>query len=155
MSQSSDNIDDDKAIEMLQKAVNYAQQELIDSATFRPFSMLLIDDSVEIIKNSIEDTADSYDKICKDIEGIVVDKSVEILVIVADTTLPDEFSKNKPNDTKSSIRLHLEERSQLEKSISARYIYVPYQLYQKESSELFVELNAPIPVGLIAEYIKK
>jgi len=150
-----DKNDDDKAIEILQKAVDYAQQELVDSATFRPFSMVLVGDNVEIIQNSIEDRELSYDEVCRDIEDIVSDKQVDILVIAIDTAVPDEFAKDSKDDTKSSIRLHLEERSQLSKDISARYIYVPYQLYQKEAKELFVQLYRPIPVGLIAEYIKK
>jgi len=147
--------DDDKAIEILQKAVSYAQQELIESATFRPFGMVLVDNRVEIIKNDTEDREISYDEICRDIEDIVSTKRVEILVIVIDTAMPDEFAKDSSDDTKSSIRLHLEERSQLSKDISARYIFVPYQIYEKEANELFVELYRPIPVGLIAEYIKK
>jgi hypothetical protein len=49
--------------------------------------------------------------------------------------------------------LHLEEKSQIEKKIAARFLYVPYELCRVEDGEMFVKLHSPIPVGFPAEYI--
>jgi len=74
---------------------------------------------------------------------------VDIMVMAVDTLIPDRFVQDVP----SSIRLHLEEKSQLDKKISARFLYVPYELCRVGDGELFVKLHAPIPVGFPAEYI--
>ena len=75
---------------------------------------------------------------------------VDVMVMVVDTLIPENFVQDVP----SSIRLHLEEKSQIDKSVAARFIYVPYTLHQVEG-EILTKLHTPIPVGFPAEYIVK
>jgi hypothetical protein len=74
---------------------------------------------------------------------------VDVIVLAVDTLIPEKFDQGIP----SSIRLHLEEKSQIDKKISARFLYVPYELCRIGDDELFVKLHAPIPIGFPAEYI--
>ncbi|MFK5976829.1 MAG: hypothetical protein QM493_10000 [Sulfurovum sp.] len=155
MSNKDKNIADNKAMDMLQKAVDYAEKELLNSGSFRPFGVVLDSDDSEIIENMIEDVEESYDKIGEEIELIIACKTIDIVVLAIETNVPERLAHKIEDDPKSSIRLHIEEKSQVGRVISARYIYIPYQLYQKEPNELFIKFYNPLPVGLKAEYITK
>jgi len=73
------------------------------------------------------------------------------LAIAIDTLIPERYAKDVPN----GIRLHLEEKSQKDKHVSARYIYVPYQLIRRSTSgEIVAQLHQPVPVGFPAEFLK-
>ena len=147
------NNQDEKAFNILEKAVYKAQESLEQTKHFQPFLMLLNDaGEIEVFENEIKDSTESYtllEEILK--TRISTYNDIDIMVLVVDTLIPDKFVEDVPN----GIRLHLEEKSQIDNKIGARFLYVPYELCQVGDGEMFVKLHAPIPVGFPAEYIKK
>ena len=141
---------DERALEVLEKAVYRAQDSLEKTKHFKPFMMLLSDTGeLEIIENDIEDSTKSYE----DLEEVLVKRmkknDIDIMALVVDTQIPERLVK----EVSTGIRVHLEEKSQRDKKIGARFLYVPYELCTSSECALFVKLHVPIPVGFPAEYI--
>ena len=145
------NNDDEKALQVLHKAVEIAQENLVEKKEFKPFLLLLNDTQEELLfKNEEIDSNKSYELLEDLAKEKIATKNIEVMVLAVDTIVPEKFSK----DTPMGIRLHLEEKSQLNNKLGARFIYVPYELCKIGDGEMFVKLLDPIPVGLPAEYIK-
>jgi len=146
------NIDDEKAFRILEEAVNKAQQSLEKTKHFQPFLMLLNDaDEIEVFENEIKDSTKSYTLLEEVLKESVKMGDVDVMVLAVDTVIPENFVQDIPN----GIRLHLEEKSQIEKKIAARFLYVPYELCRVEEAKMYVKLHTPIAVGFPAEYIVK
>ena len=142
--------EDEKAFNVLEQAVYKAQKSLEKTKHFQPFLMLLNDaGEIEVFENEVEDSTESYTLLENTLRGRVIKGDVDVMVLVVDTLIPEKFVQDVP----SSIRLHLEEKSQIDKKISARFLYVPYNLCRVGDGDMFVKLHAPIPVGFPAEYI--
>jgi len=147
----SDN-HDERALQVLEKAVYRAQESLEATKHFQPFLMLLNDaDEVELFENEVEDSTESYALLEETLKERIKEGDVDVMVLLVDTLIPEKFAQDIP----SGIRVHLEEKSQVDKKIGARFLYVPYELCRVDDGELFVKLHAPIPVGFPAEYIVK
>jgi len=144
------NKEDIKALQLLEKAVYKAQDALEATKHFQPFLMLLTDaNEVEVYENEIENASESYAILETKLTQRIKEKDIDIMVLVVDTVIPDKFVE----DVSSGIRVHLEEKSQKDKKIGARFLYVPYELCRVGEGEMFVKLHTPIPVGFPAEYI--
>jgi phosphopantetheine adenylyltransferase len=142
---------DDRAMMVLEKAVYRAQELLEKTQKFQPFLMILDNDgSIETVENAILDSMESYTLLGDVLKERIKEGGVDVMVMVVDTLIPENFVQDVP----SSIRLHLEEKSQIDKSVAARFLYVPYTLHKVEE-EIFMKLHTPIPVGFPAEYIVK
>lgn len=142
--------DDEKAFNILEQAVYKAQKSLEGTKHFQPFMILLNDDGeIELYENEAKDPTESYILLEDTLNDRVKEGDVDVMVLAVDTLLPEKFVKDVP----TAIRLHLEEKSQAEKKISARYLYVPYELCNAGENSLYVRLHAPIAVGFPAEYI--
>lgn len=142
--------EDEKAFNILEQAVYRAQGLLEKTTHFQPFLMLLNDaGDIELFENEVEDSTKSYTLLEEVLRSRVDKGDVDVMVLVVDTLIPEKFVKDVP----SSIRLHLEEKSQIDKKISARFLYVPYELCRVGDRDMFVKLHAPIPIGFPAEYI--
>jgi len=142
--------DDEKAFKVLEEAVHKAQASLEKTKHFQPFLMLLNDaGKIEVFENEIQDSTQSYVMLEKILEESIKMGNIDIMVLAVDTEIPENFVKDIPH----GIRLHLEEKSQIEKKISARFLYVPYELCRVEDGEMYVKLHTPIAVGFPAEYI--
>jgi len=141
---------DEKAFKLLEEAIYRAQVSLEKTKHFQPFVMLLNDaGKIEIFENEIKDSTQSYSALEERLHKRIEKRDVDVLVLLVDTQIPDNFAQ----DITSGIRVHLEERSQIETKIGARFLYVPYELCKVDDGELFVRLHTPIPVGFPAEYI--
>ena len=146
------NSNDEKAFKILEEAVHKAQVSLEKTKHFQPFLMLLNDaGKIEVFENEIKDSAQCYKLLETILKESIKMGNVNIMVLAVDTVIPENFVKDIPN----GIRLHLEERSQIDKKIAARFLYVPYELCRVEDGEMYVKLHAPIAVGFPAEYIVK
>lgn len=146
------NNQDEKAFNILEKAVYKAQASLEQTKHFQPFLMLLNDaGEIEVFENEIKDSTESYALLEETLETRIQKADVDIMVLVVDTAIPDKFVE----DVSTGIRVHLEEKSQIDNKIGARFLYVPYELCQVKDGKMFVKLHAPIPVGFPAEYIIK
>jgi hypothetical protein len=144
------NKEDAKALQLLEKAVYKAQDSLEATKHFNPFLMLLTDaGEIEVYENEIDDPSESYALLETKLVQRIKENDVDIVVLVVDTVIPDNFVQ----DISSGIRIHLEEKSQKDKKIGARFLYVPYELCRVGDGEMFVKLDVPIPVGFPAEYI--
>ena len=147
------NANDEKAFKVLEEAVHKAQSSLEETKHFQPFLMLLNSNAeVEVFENEIKDATQSYEMLEKIAKESVKMGDVEVMVLAVDTEIPENFVKDVPQ----GIRLHLEEKSQIEKKIAARFLYVPYELCQvanQEMQEIYVKTHHPIAVGFPAEYI--
>ncbi|HEY9189282.1 MAG TPA: hypothetical protein VIM88_00275 [Sulfurovum sp.] len=142
--------DDEKAFSILEQAVHMAQKSLEKRKQFQPFLILLNDaGEIELYENEVKDSAESYALLEETLNGRIKEGDVDVMVLAVDTLIPERFVKDVP----AGIRLHLEEKSQAEKKISARYLYVPYELCRAGEGDLFVRLHTPISVGFPAEYI--
>lgn len=141
---------DERAMLVLEKAVERAKNQLEKTKHFQPFLMLLNGEgTIEVFENERKDSTESY-TLLEDTLKVRMEKGdVDVMVLAVDTLIPEKFAKDVP----SAIRLHLEEKSQVEKKISARFLYVPYELCSTGDDELFVRLHAPVAVGFPAEYI--
>lgn len=145
----SDN-HDERALQVLEKAVYRAQDQLEETKHFQPFLMLLNDaGKIELFENEVKDSTESYALLEDTLRERMKKGNVDVMVLVVDTLIPEKFVQDVPG----GIRLHLEEKSQIDKKISARFLYVPYELCRVGDGDMFVKLHAPIPVGFPAEYI--
>jgi hypothetical protein len=144
---------EERAFNVLEQAIAKAQESLEKTKSFQPFAMVLkCNGELEFFKNELKDTIESYEELEKRVKELVCSSDIDVLAMAVDTSIPENFSKNTPQ----SIRLHVEEKCRVDNKIGARYIYVPYELYQsKEKQNLQVKLQAPIAVGFPAEYIVK
>ena len=114
--------------------------------------MLLNDTGeIETYENEVKDSTQSYIVLEETLKKRMQKKDVDVLVLLVDTQIPDKFAQDVP----MGIRVHLEEKSQIETKIGARFLYVPYELCKVGEGELFVKLHTPIPVGFPAESIVK
>ena len=142
--------DDEKALSLLEQAVSKAQSSLQQIKMFQPFLMLLNDaGEIETYQNEVEETTESYALLQDILQRRIKEGDVDIMILAVDTEIPQNFMQDVP----SGIRLHLEEKSQIDKKIAARFLYVPYELCRTGDEEIFVRLHNPIPVGFPAEYI--
>ena len=147
----SDN-HDERALQVLEKAVYRAQESLEKTKHFQPFLMLLNDSGeTEVFENEVKDSNESYTLLEETLKERIKVGDVDVMVLLVDTLIPEKFAQDIP----SGIRVHLEEKSQVDKKVGARFLYVPYELCRLGEGELFVKLHAPIPVGFPAEYIVK
>lgn len=142
--------EDEKAFSILEQAVYKAQKSLEQTKYFQPFLMLLNDaGEIELFENEVKDSTESYSLLEDTLRARIKENDVDVMVLVVDTLIPEKFVQ----DVRSGIRLHLEEKSQIDKKIAARFLYVPYDLCRVGDGDMFVKLHAPIPVGFPAEYI--
>lgn len=147
---NQDEQEDAKALELLEKAVYKAQNALEKTTHFQPFLMLLTEShEVEVYENEVEDSIESYALLENLLTKRVKKGDIDIMILAVDTMIPEKFVDN----ISIGIRLHLEEKSQRDKKIGARYLYVPYELCQIKGEDMYVRLHHPIPVGFPAEYI--
>jgi len=144
------NEEDAKALQLLEKAVYKAQESLEKTKYFQPFLLLLTDTGkIEEYENDIEDTTQSYEKLELLLLERMAQNDIDIMILAVDTLIPSQVAEGVPQ----GIRLHLEERSQKEHKIGARFLYVPYELCSSSQESLYVKLHLPLPVGFPAEYI--
>lgn len=141
---------DEKALYILEKAVDKAQKSLVKTNTLQPFCILLTDNKeVKIYENSIQNKEESYAKLEEITTKRLQVQDVDVLVLVCEAPIPKQIRQNHA----LSIRLHLEEKSQLGKKIGARFLYVPYKISLKDEEPASIELYQPIPVGILAVFI--
>lgn len=147
--------DDERAMMMLEKSIYEAKEILEEKHIFRPFAMILDQNgSIRRMENEIEDMQASYMALHDEIMAHVqMRKSADIIVLLSNASMPEQLVEE---GIASSIRVHLEERSQQHKAISSRYIYVPYQLQRLAGEEkVEAKLFQPKAVSFPSEFFKK
>lgn len=147
---------DEKALILLEKAAMKAKKSIETTLSFRPFMMMMIDGQgvLKTVENRALTDQDSYGLLEDSLTSRVKSQDdIDMVILAIKDMMPSKLSNGEP---KASIRLHLEERSQLDKKVSARFIYIPYTIYDTEEEDRYqVELGTPAPVGFPAEYLSK
>jgi hypothetical protein len=147
--------DDERAMMMLEKSIYEAKEMLEEKHIFRPFAMILDQNgSIRRVENEIEDMQASYMALHDEIMAHVqMRETADIIVLLTNASMPEQLVEN---GIESSIRVHLEERSQQHKAIPSRYIYVPYQLQRLSGQEkVEAKLFQPKAVSFPSEFFKK
>ena len=147
--------DDERALMMLEKSIYEAKAMLEREHVFRPFAMIFDENgSIRRLENEVEDMLASYSELHDEILAHVqMRQTTDIIVLLSNSTMPEQMVKD---GIESSIRVHLEERSQQHKVIASRYIYVPYQLQRLSGSgEVQAKLFQPQAVSFTSEFFKK
>jgi len=137
------------AMMVLEEAVAYATEQLERGGVCLPFGILL--DSAEqreLLTPPHQDPKAGYEALEEAVCGQIATRDITVALLALDTPLPAHIAKDRP----PSIRLHLEERSQIGKVVGARYLYIPYHL-EPVGEGVQMRLQTPIPVGIRAAYI--
>ena len=144
-------MDEEALFDIVNEAVMYAKQEIEAGRDLKPFAMLLYDEgiirSIDTVNETDHDS--QYEKLIIQLRE-KTDKEADIagLVIVTRVMIPEAYQAQ----TESGIRVHLEEREKRGDKIGARFLYVPYQLYQNsDSGNVTMQLHAPIAVSFPPE----
>jgi len=144
--------DDEKALGLIETAVYKAQVLLAEENAFKPFLMLLNEaGEQELFDNILENQDESYAMLENTLEERLKKGDIELMVLLREAGVPAKFNSL----TKQSIRVHLEEKSQIEQKIGGRFLYVPYERVQNPNETISVILHPPLPVGFPAQYIVK
>ena len=144
-------MDEDGLFDLVNEAVMYAKEIIEKEETLAPFAMVLHETGA-IESLNIEPGSD-HDSMYEDLLGILKEKTakedeVTACVLVSRVIIPEAYKA----ESESGIRVHLEERSKKGNKIGARFLYVPYQLYQNSATEqVTMQLYTPIPVAFPPE----
>jgi hypothetical protein len=143
--------DDEKALALIERGVYYAKEKLEASQSFRSFVVLLNEAGDEIFEESaFDDEAKGYEALEAFVQKRIERGDIEVLILVAKSKLPPSLESSVDD----SIRVHLEERSQIDKKIGARFLYIPYE-QKRENNGYAIALYSPLPIGFPAQYIIK
>lgn len=147
--------DDERAMMLLEKSIYEAKERLEKEHIFHPFAMILdTSGSIRKVENEIPDMTHAYEQLHDEVMAHVqMRPSADIIVLLCNVSMPEQLGEM---ECESSIRVHLEERSQQHKAIAARFIYVPYQLQRPaESEEVQAVLFHPKAVSFPSEFFKR
>jgi hypothetical protein len=142
--------EDEKALFVLEEALSRATDSLEREKSFSPFALLLNESGEsEMIENSLESPEENLALLEETIHQRVKKEDIEVLVIASESSVPQQFA----HQALYAIRLHIEEKSQRERKIGARFLYVPYELLQNQEEKISLKLYPPHPVAFPAEYL--
>ncbi len=143
-------MDNEHLFTMLDECIDYASKVLTSSQSLDSFAMVLEhDNNIRSIKCDEEDDAVRYERLLEALRDEAKEDRITAIALLSNVTIPDNFSPA----VSSGIRIHIEEKAfQAENKLSARLLYIPYQLYRtKEDPTVQIQLHNPIPVGMACE----
>jgi len=143
-------MDNEHLFIMLDECVAFAKEQLSKSQSLDSFAMVLeSDNNVRSIVIDEQDAALRYEAFLEVLRDEAKAETITAMALLSNVTIPEHFSPA----VSSGIRIHVEERDfKSENKLSARLLYVPYQLYKTEGEEeVHIHLHDPIPVGLPCE----
>lgn len=139
-------MDDESIFEMVERCVADAMLALEKSEPFVPFAKVLMQDQTH---RDIPCT-DANEQVCYEallarLKGEVKMDDIDAVAITARVTIPEQYNAPSPQ----GIRIHIEEKALAHKKLSARLLYIPYDLLAVEGSEQrSIVLHNPIAVGM-------
>ncbi len=145
-------MNDEKLFEMLEIYVADAVAVLEKGERLDPFAMILeADDTHRPLYLDEPDTERRYDLLHQALKAEAAHGEIKAAALLARVTIPENYGPAVPE----GIRIHVEERASAHEKLSARLLYIPYQLYRAEGQEYIrVHLHHPIPVGMPSEIFK-
>lgn len=149
-------VDDNKAIMMLEKAIDEAKKRLYCQEDFDPFAFVLHHggEITPFNQHCDDDTEEAYLILHDALSDYVKSHpSTDIVVLVTQATMPKAITQE--DEIRSSIRIHLEEQSQQAKAIASRYLYIPYRWIIPHEETLSLELLTPQAISFPSEFFPK
>ncbi|MEA3373596.1 MAG: hypothetical protein U9Q62_07910 [Campylobacterota bacterium] len=143
-------MDDELLFSMVEECVGFAVERLENSQSLTPFAMAI--DTTKTIKSFNSDEVEDdrrYEQLLDILKAEVLKGEIEAIALLARVTIPSNFNPA----VSEGLRVHIEERRSAHEKLSARYLYIPYQLYRSEKTgeKIMVKLHDPIPVGFPSE----
>jgi len=143
-------MDNEHLFIMLDECINYAKEVLTSSKQLESFAMVLEpNNDIRSIHSKQSDGELRYEELLESLREEAKADKVTAIALLSNVTIPESFSPA----VSSGIRIHVEEKDfQADNKLSARLLYVPYQLYKvKDDERIQIQLHNPIPVGLACE----
>ena len=140
---------EEKLFEMVERCVADAVRALERGTPLSPFAKLLASNgTVRDLTCGHADEKSCYETLLKRLRGEVRMGDIDAVAVTARVTIPDHYGAPSPQ----GIRIHLEEKSQRHRKLSAKLLYVPYELFAADGGgKRSVMLHSPIAVGLPME----
>lgn len=143
-------MDNEHLFIMLDECINYAKEVLTSSKQLESFAMVLEpNNDIRSIETDESDGERRYETLLEILRDEAKADKITAIALLSNVTIPDNFAPA----VSSGIRIHVEEKDfQADNKLSARLLYVPYQLYKtKDDDTIQIRLHDPIPVGLACE----
>lgn len=139
-------MDEDSLFEMVERCVADAMLALEHNRPFVPFAKLLMNDRTHRdIPCADENEQACYEALLERLGAEVKMDDVDAVAITARVTIPEQYNAPSPQ----GIRIHIEEKALIHQKLSARLLYIPYDLLETESGgRRSVVLHNPIAVGM-------
>jgi len=139
-------MDDERLFEMVERCVADAMLALENSEPFIPFAKVLMHDHTHRDIPCTEGTEQAcYEALLERLKGEVLMDDIDAVAITARVTIPEQYNAASPQ----GIRIHIEEKALMDRKLSARLLYIPYDLLETESGgRRSVLLHNPIAVGM-------
>jgi len=143
-------MDNEHLFTMLDECIDYAKETLRTSQNLNSFAMVL-EPNNDIRSLHLEHSDDTvrYETLLQMLRDEAKEEKITAIALISNVTIPENFSPT----VESGIRIHVEEKTfTAENKLSARLLYIPYQLYRtKDDDTIQIHLHDPIPVGLGCE----
>jgi len=146
-------LDNEELFLMLEKCVEHASNQLISGQSLESFAMVLEPtNKTRHITIDEKDGEARYEALLELLRLEAEAETITAMALLSNVTIPDSFKAA----VSSGIRIHIEEKHfQADNKLSARLLYVPYQLFKtKDDPTIQIQLHDPIPVGLACEIFK-
>ena len=139
---------EDRLFEMVERCVADAVTALENGMPLPPFAKLLGPEGIRDLPCGESDEKRCYETLLARLRAETGMGDVDAVALCARVTIPDHY--NAP--ASQGIRIHLEEKAKAHKKISAKLLYVPYELFGGEGVEQrSVVLHNPIAIGMPME----
>lgn len=141
--------EEEKVFEMVERCVADAVLALENGTPFIPFAKVL--DTGGHIRDIACDTPEQtqcYETLLTRLRAEAKMGDIEAVALSARVNIPEHYHPDAPN----GIRIHLEERAKADRKVSARLLYIPYELFGSENGgDLTVMLHKPLSIGMPME----
>jgi len=140
---------EERLFEMVERCVADGVLALENDVPLTPFAKVLQGDgTVRDIPCMTPDEKACYEALLRQLRGEVEMGDIDAVALVARVTIPEHYNAPAPQ----GIRIHVEEKALAHKKISARLLYVPYEIFATEGGgNRTVMLHNPIAIGMPTE----
>jgi len=146
-------VDNEELFLMLEECVGHASQQLTNGQSLESFAMVLepSNDTRHISVDEMDGEA-RYEALLEILRSEAKAQNITAIALLSNVTIPENFNPA----VSTGIRIHIEEKNfKADNKLSARLLYVPYQLFKTTNDETIqIQLHDPIPVGLACEIFK-
>ena len=143
-------MDNEELFLMLEECVGHASKQLTSGQNLESFAMVL-EPSKDTRHINVDemDGEERYEALLEVLRTEAKNKGILAIALLSNVTIPDNFNPA----VSTGIRIHIEEKDfQADNKLSARLLYVPYQLFKTATDDsVQIQLHNPIPVGLACE----